>query len=200
VTERPAPPAASAGDVPAGHAPRRRGALLAVAALAGLAGAGAAWWSQQPGEAELAGFWGQQFDTPDGGKLALATLRGRPLLVNFWATWCPPCIEELPLLSRFYAENKANGWQLLGLAVDRLEPVQRFLARAPVGYPVGMAGLAGVDLTRQLGNAAGGLPFTVVLGADGGVRQRKLGQLHATDLAAWRDSEIAAKLNPNRQN
>ena len=163
-----------------------RRALLGVGALAGLAGAGVAWWRFQPGEADLAGFWDQHFPTPEGGHLALASLRGKPLLVNFWATWCPPCVEELPLLSRFYTENKANGWQLLGLAVDQLEPVKRFLARAPVSFPVGMAGLAGVDLTRQLGNAAGGLPFTVVFGADGRLLHRKIGQVQASDLAAWR--------------
>jgi len=164
----------------------RRGALLAVGALAGLAGQGLAWWRFQPGEADLAGFWDQHFPTPEGGSLALSSLRGRPLLINFWATWCPPCVEELPLLDRFHAENKASGWQLLGLAVDQPEPVRRFLARAPVGFPVGMAGLAGVDLTRRLGNTAGGLPFSVLFAADGKLLHRKLGQLHADDLAAWR--------------
>ena len=163
-----------------------RRALLGVGALAGLAGAGVAWWRFQPGEADLAGFWDQHFPTPEGGHLALASLRGKPLLVNFWATWCPPCVEELPLLDRFYTENKANGWELLGLAVDQLDPVKRFLARAPVSFPVGMAGLAGVDLTRQLGNTAGGLPFTVVFGPDGRLLHRKIGQVQASDLAAWR--------------
>ena len=116
----------------------------------------------------------------------MAPLRGRPLLVNFWATWCPPCVEELPLLSAFYTENKANGLQLVGLAIDKAEPVSRFLARSPVSFPVALAGMEGVELTRELGNAAGGLPFSVLFDAGGRLRERKLGQLHEADLTAWR--------------
>ncbi len=167
--------------------PSRRGAVVTVAALAGLAGAGLAWWRFEPrGEPELAGFWERSFPTPEGGGLTLASLRGKPLLINFWATWCPPCVEELPLLSRFYDDNKAQGWQLLGLAVDQAEPVKRFLGRTPVSFPVGLAGFAGVDLTRQLGNAAGGLPFTVVFGPDGRLVHRKIGQVQPADLADWK--------------
>ncbi|MFV0680781.1 TlpA family protein disulfide reductase [Ottowia sp.] len=165
----------------------RRYALLATATLAGLAGAGVAWWRFAPGtDVDLAGFWDRTFPTPEGPSLALSSLRGRPLLINFWATWCPPCVEELPLLSAFYAENKANGWQLLGLAVDQPEPVKRFMVRTPIAFPVGMAGMAGVDLTRQLGNAAGGLPFTVVFGADGRLVDRKIGRVQPADLARWK--------------
>ena len=92
----------------------------------------------------------------------------------------------MPLLSSFYDENRGNGWQLLGLAVDQAEPVKRFLARTPVSFPVAMAGLSGVDLTRQLGNEAGGLPFTVVFDAEGKLQHRKIGQVKPADLAAWR--------------
>lgn len=176
----PAPPGGRLG---------RRAAVAAVAVAAAGAGALFGWRRFQLGEpGELDAFWTLSFPTPDGGTLQLATLRGRPLLLNFWATWCPPCIEELPLLSSFHAQNRANGWQLLGLAVDRPEPVARFLARSPVGFPIGLAGLEGVELTRQLGNAAGGLPFSVLFDADGRVHDRKLGQLHAPDLARWRQA------------
>ncbi len=164
----------------------RRWMFALVAAAAAAAGAGVAWRRFQPAPADLTGFWARSFATPDGANLALADLRGKPLLVNFWATWCPPCIEELPLLSSFYDENRDNGWQLLGLAVDQAEPVKRFLARTPVSFPVAMAGLSGVDLTRQLGNEAGGLPFTVVFDAEGKLQHRKIGQVKPADLAAWR--------------
>ncbi len=177
------------------HTPRaapsgKLGRRMAVAAVAlAAAGAGAALGLRRfrlDEPTEPAGFWERTFPAPDGASLSLAALRGRPLLINFWATWCPPCIEELPLLSGFYNENKANGWQLLGLAVDRPEPVARFLAKSPVSFPVGLAGMEGVELTRQLGNAAGGLPFSVLFDAQGRVHDRKLGQLHASDLARWR--------------
>jgi thiol-disulfide isomerase/thioredoxin len=125
------------------------------------------------------------FDTPTGEKLVMQSLRGKPLLVNFWATWCAPCIEEMPLLDRFYRENLAKSWQVLGLAIDQVEPVNRFLKKAPVSYPVGMAGLQGTDLGRSLGNSVGGLPFTVVFGAAGTVLRRKIGQLTPADLQQW---------------
>ncbi len=166
--------------------PPRRRLLAATAALAAAAGATFAWWRFQPhGQPDASGFWSQSFPLLDGSSLALASLRGRPLLVNFWATWCPPCVEELPLLNRFYAENRAKGWQLIGLAVDREAAVKPFLSRQPLDFPVLMAGLGGVEVSRTLGNEAGGLPFTVVFDSTGSVAQRKIGQLRAAELSAW---------------
>jgi thiol-disulfide isomerase/thioredoxin len=177
---------------PPNRAWSRRGALAAVAAAAAGAGALLGWQRYRLTETgDLADFWARSFHTPEGGSLALASLKGRPLLINFWATWCPPCVEEMPLLSGFYADNKANGWQLLGLAVDKPEPVARFLAKSPVTFLIGLAGLEGVDLARELGNSAGGLPFSVLFDGTGQLRERKLGQLHASDLARWRQAVSA---------
>lgn len=177
---------------PASAPPLRRRALFAgVAAAAALGGAGVAWWRLQPHAAdaapaaELAEFWARSFEQPNGQTLALQTLRGRPLLVNFWATWCPPCVEELPLLDRFYSENRANGWQVLGLAIDQPSSVRRFLQTMPLSFPIGLAGLEGSALAKSLGNLAGGLPFSVVLSGAGGVLQRKIGKLSADDLHQW---------------
>lgn len=169
---------------------RRRWIYAAVAAAAGVAGVGLAWWRFTPGrvdEAALPALWALEFDTPSAGKLSMGNLRGRPLLINFWATWCPPCIEELPLLDAFYRENSSKGWQVLGLAIDKPGSVIDFLSRKPVGFPVAMAGMDGAGLSKSLGNSSGGLPFTVVLGADGAVRNRKIGKVSRQDLAAWRE-------------
>jgi thiol-disulfide isomerase/thioredoxin len=126
-----------------------------------------------------------RFETPQGQVLAMQSLRGRPLLINFWATWCPPCVEELPLIESFYRTHAPRRWQVVALAVDQPSAVRQFLARGPVSFPVGMAGLEGTALTRSLGNLSGGLPFTVVLGPEGQVRQRRMGRLTAEELAQW---------------
>ena len=132
-----------------------------------------------------AGLWHMSFDRPGGEALAMASLRGRPLVVNFWATWCPPCIREMPEIDRFQREFASRGWQVLGLAVDRPQPVREFLARAPVTYAIAMAGFDGTDLSRRLGNASGGLPFTVVFDREGLIAHRKLGETSFDELARW---------------
>ena len=166
------------------------------AAAAALAGAGVAWWQFQPhgdgaspgaaaADPALQAFWQQSFDTPEGGSLSMAGFAGKPLLVNFWATWCPPCVEELPLIDRFHTDNRARNWQVLGLAVDQPSAVRSWLQRKPLGFPVVMAGLQGTELSKTLGNLAGGLPFTVVFGAAGQVLHRKSGKVSAEELAHW---------------
>lgn len=171
-----------------GPPPRRRAVFAAVAAGAVLGGVGLAWWRHSLRDADegaAQAFWQLDFDTPSGDKLRMSTLRGRPLLLNFWATWCPPCVEELPMLNAFYHEQASAGWQVLGLAVDQVAPVASFLARHPLRFPVAMAGLTGVDLSRSLGNISGGLPFSVVLGREGSVLHRKIGKVKPDDLRAW---------------
>ena len=180
-------PAAPSSSCAIGH---RRGWLLAaVAGVAGLSGAGLAWWKGGASDVTAlpADFWQLKFDTPSGQTLGMSSLRGQTLLLNFWATWCPPCIEELPLIDGFFQENSKKGWQVLGLAVDQLAAVNGFLTKAPVKFPVALAGMSGVALSKSLGNLGGGLPFTVVLGKDGSVLHRKMGRLTPDDLRAWAD-------------
>ncbi len=175
---------------------RRKVLYGGVAAASGLAGIGAAWWKTRShgtapelakkGTASLPDpFWDLSFDTPEGNPFAMGSFRGKPLLVNFWATWCPPCIEELPLLSSFYDTNKVNNWQVLGLAVDQPSAVRKWLQTRPLSFTVGMAGLKGTELGKSLGNLAGGLPFTVVFDRFGVLKQRKLGKVSQDDLVLW---------------
>ncbi len=167
---------------------RRTWLLGGVAAAAMAGGAGLAIRNRVSGGAgDTPGpeFWSQRFEQPGGGELAFASLRGAPLLLNFWATWCPPCIREMPLIDEFHRQQQARGWNVVGLAIDSPTPVREFLARRPVGFPIGLAGLDGSELARTLGNPEGSLPFTVVLGRDARVIERKLGALKPADLARW---------------
>jgi thiol-disulfide isomerase/thioredoxin len=173
--------------IPASPPSRQRRWLVAgVGLAAAAAGAGLAMWRHQPdGGGDASALWGLTFDTPGGQAVTMASLRGKPLLVNFWATWCPPCVEELPMLDRFAREHAGNGWQVIGLAIDQPSSVRKFLAATPVSFPIGLAGLEGTDLGKSLGNTAGGLPFTVVLAANGTVRERRIGKLTPADLLRW---------------
>lgn len=171
----------------------RRRLVLGAAVASGIgAAAGLAWW-RSPGSgseprqpsAELAPFWATSWTDPWGKPLEVAKYQGRPLLLNFWATWCPPCVEELPMLNAFFQQNRANGWQVLGLAVDRSEMVQKFLRQNPVDFPVAMAGLGGSELGSKLGNVSGGLPFTVVVNSEGVIASRKLGRVTPENLQQW---------------
>jgi thiol-disulfide isomerase/thioredoxin len=161
------------------------GASIAVTSAA--AGIGWALWRQHAGASPGVedGLWSLAFDTPDGKRLALADHRGHPMVLNFWATWCPPCVREMPTLDRFQRDFAAAGWRVVGLAADDLGPVREFLARTPVSFPIGLAGFGGVDLSRRLGNLSGGLPFTLLFGVDGSVLQRRMGESSYDQLAGW---------------
>ena len=163
---------------------RRRYLFGAVAAGAVASGAALAWWQRSSAPAPLP-LWDLQFDTLQRQKLAMSQFSGKPLVLNFWATWCAPCIEELPLLDNFFRQNSSKGWQVLGLAVDQAAAVELFLRRNPVSFSIALAGLPGIELSRSLGNISGGLPFTVALGTNGQVIQRKMGKLTAQDLQTW---------------
>lgn len=172
---------------------RRQVLTVGIAVAAALSGAGVAYWQSQQEATDtpakqvggLDDLWQMQFETPDGGKLAMQSLKGKPLLINFWATWCPPCVEELPLLERFYSENKAKSVQILGLAADKPEAVRGFLKKLPLTFPIGITDLSGIALSKSWGNLAGGLPFSVMLASDGSVMQRKMGILSEDDLKIW---------------
>ena len=164
----------------------RRRLWLTTAAVAAAGGAGLAWWRTQPrGQPVPQELWTLQLERPQGGSLALSTLRGQPLLLNFWATWCPPCVKEMPELDRFSRDFAQRGGRVLGVAIDGAAPVREFLQYRPVSYDIVLAGLAGSELMRQLGNQAGVLPFSALLDAEGNLRKHHSGETTREELSRW---------------
>jgi thiol-disulfide isomerase/thioredoxin len=167
---------------------RRRTLLYAgIGAAAAVAGAAVGIWKWQgTGSGRVdPSLWSASFESPAGSPFTLQAFRGKPLVLNFWATWCPPCVEEMPLLDAFSRQNSGKSVQVVGLAIDQPSAVRAFLQRTPVSYPIGLAGLGGTELSKTLGNDTGGLPFTVVIGAGGDVVQRRMGRVSPADLGRW---------------
>jgi thiol-disulfide isomerase/thioredoxin len=162
--------------------------LLGTAVVAALAGSVVNWSRLRPRTLDpdaSQALWSAEFDQADGQILRLADFQGKPLVLNFWATWCTPCVEEMPLLEAFFQENQSKSWQVVGLAIDQPSAVKRFLKQNPVNYPIGFAGLGGTELVKTLGNPGGGLPFTLVLNAQGGLIVQKLGKLSSQEMREW---------------
>lgn len=108
--------------------------------------------------------------------------RGRVVVVNFWATWCPPCREEIPMLMAVRDKYVSNGVEIVGIAVDHADKVREYSSSMKINYPVLIAEANGLDLIRKLGNSAGGLPYTVFLDRQGAPGKAKLGALQQEEL------------------
>ncbi len=114
----------------------------------------------------------------------LSEWQGRVLMCNFWATWCAPCREEIPLLMAARAKYASAGVEIVGIAIDNAAKVRDFSASFRITYPILLAEAEGLDLMRKLGNSSGGLPYTVVADRQGRVVHRKLGAFKQADLDA----------------
>jgi thiol-disulfide isomerase/thioredoxin len=119
-----------------------------------------------------------------GAPQALSQWKGKALLVNFWAPWCPPCVEEMPELSALQTEHAANKLQIIGIGIDTPANIAEFAKKFDIAYPLYVAGIQGTELSRQLGNKVGGLPYTVLIGADGQIKKTYLGILKFDQLRA----------------
>jgi peroxiredoxin len=117
-----------------------------------------------------------------GKATPLAQYQGKAMLVNFWATWCAPCVQEMPELSELSSGEAGKKLQVIGIGIDSPTNIAEFSAKYKITYPVLVAGMSGTDLSRQFGNVNGGLPFTVLIGADGQVKKTYLGKLKFDEL------------------
>lgn len=140
-----------------------------VAGAAALAGAGMAWWRLRVEEPPLpAGFWDSRFERPEGGELTLASLRGKPMVLNFWATWCAPCRQELPVLDAFQRKYAGQGVDVVAVSVDErgdLDAVRRVLA------PFSFAGALAVDSDLRAFGRVRQVPATFVVDRHGVLRR-----------------------------
>ncbi len=185
------------------------GTLGLVGAMAGL---GAAIFTLGPsavlgtpaGQWALRHVFGHQATTPDGRAvigfgdvvppLQLSGLNGhphtlpftgQPVLINYWASWCPPCVEEMPLLETFANAQGPSGVRVVGIALDDADEVKDFLMRHPVSFPIYIEPSGPNDSSVLLGNARGVLPYSVLIGADGSLLKTKLGAFRASELEGW---------------
>jgi thiol-disulfide isomerase/thioredoxin len=155
--------------------------LSGVGAAAALAGAvvGPILLQSRSGAADL-----QLVPLPDltGHTRQISEWRGKIVLVNFWATWCAPCREEIPMLISLHEMYSSSGLEIVGIAVDSVSNVIEYASKYGIMYPVLIADAGGIDVMRKLGNAAGALPYTVVLDRRGVIVSRKLGILRRSEV------------------
>jgi thiol-disulfide isomerase/thioredoxin len=139
-------------------------------------------------EGDVAGtILGSTLNTLDGRPQPLAAWRGRILVINYWATWCAPCREEIPLFVRLQQEYAAKNVQFIGIAIDQADKVRDFAKEFKVDYPLLIAGLDAVELSRKAGNKAGVLPYTLVLDRSGKIAASLIGGISEARMRAQLD-------------
>ena len=123
-----------------------------------------------------------EFTDLDGRRRQLAEWKGKIIVCNFWATWCQPCREEIPMLVALSRQMEPKGVQLVGIAIDLAPKVADFAKDYKITYPLLIAGPDGLDLMRATGNQVGGLPYTAFLDRQGKIVGRKLGALKESEV------------------
>lgn len=127
--------------------------------------------------------FGRTFTNLRDQTVAMSDYRGQPILMNFWASWCAPCVREMPFLESLHHDHP--DLVVLGMAVDTKANVQRFLQKLHISYPILLTGTDGIGLMRDLGNKMGGLPFTVLFGTQGRIRDTLMGELKPDAADRW---------------
>ncbi len=189
------------------HAMKRRTVLLGLGGLAAMAVSGWAAWRASSRSAPAANrsvgvsaesvraqpnpraLYDARLPGLDGQEFLLNALKGRPLVVNFWATWCAPCVQEMPYLDSMAKELPEIVF--VGIGIDTAQNIAQFVAKLPVSYRLLVAGHAGIAMVRELGNSAGGLPFTLLFDANGSIFDSILGQVEPVDLRQRVDRLVA---------
>lgn len=136
--------------------------------------------------------WAANFPDLAGNERRLSEWRGKVVVCNFWATWCPPCVEEIPMLREMRDSRWKKGLEIVGIAIDSADKVRDFASKLKISYPVLLADARGLSLMRDAGNSAGALPYTVIADRSGRWVHQKLGALHQRELEAILDPLLSA--------
>jgi len=161
--------------------------VIVCAVVALVAGVWYAWSTLGGGSSAVgqsaAALVGTTLPDPDGKDHPLSQWKGKVLVVNFWATWCAPCREEMPMFMRFQRELGPKGLQFVGIAVDQPDKVKQFAGELQLNYPALIGGYGAMELSKVMGNSVMALPFTVIVDREGRVAHTQLGALKETQLA-----------------
>ncbi len=153
----------------------RKWAIVAVVALAGLAAG--AYFGAGRSAPSAAGLIGLALPDVEGREQRLAQWKGKVMVVNFWATWCEPCREEMPEFVKAQEALRSKGLQFVGIAIDQPDKIRQFTTELKVNYPSLVGGYGALELSKTLGNSLMALPFTVILDREGGVAYAQMGPL-----------------------
>lgn len=157
---------------------KRNLVVLVAGAAALLAGGWLGWARLQPATPpQTDALWNTQFSDLAGKPFSLSSMKGKPLVINFWATWCGPCREEMPDFQKLASSELGNKIHIVGIGIDNAANMQAFADKLSITYKLLEGGPAALDLLKTLGNRVGGLPFTLVFDANGKMVKSHLGKI-----------------------
>ena len=154
----------------------------------GILAAAAGYWMHAariaPAALPIDGLWSAEFKDLSGRSIKMSALKGQPMVVNFWATWCGPCIEEMPDFQRASQTPEGRNVKFVGIGIDYANNMKSFADKIGVSYLLLESGARGLDVVKSIGNTAGVLPFTLIIDRSGAVVSRKVGRIEYTELMA----------------
>jgi thiol-disulfide isomerase/thioredoxin len=167
--------------------------ISGIGLLALLAGIFSSQWISQTGIASdpsVKAFFANSWQSPDGKTVNSENWQQKVLIVNFWASWCPPCVEEMPTLDKISQEYASKNVLIVGIGIDSPSNIREFLEKTPVSYPIVIGGLEGSNLSKQMGNTQGALPYTIIINSKGKSIYTKLGKISEEELRKAINSAI----------